>query len=305
MSLFGNENFYHNTIRKYITLFGVLFNDIVLERKNSENEVEQTIKIPIIYGPRHKIMSRIEQDPKLDKKVAITLPRMSFEMTGLSYDADRKRSQIHQNKNFDTKNGRKIVSVQFVPQPYNFTFTLHIFVRNYSDGVNIVENILPFFAPEWTTSVKLIPEMDITLDIPTILQGINLEDSYEGDLETRRAVIWSLDFQMKGYIFGPVKRSGVIIRRTTTHLFDTTDNVGGKIKEIERLANTINVPYANTVLSSLNVDASKLLSNTENTGNTSIVSTITTFPTLANTNIIDIDPDEDIFKLDSDIHEYI
>ena len=364
--MFGHQPFYHSTIRKYITLFGTLFNDIVIERKidnlagNSwswnanttiltanesefENQLEegdvlefeisgmkqranvgiianntsltldsindgddeittkpkkinadQTLKIPITYGPREKMMERINRDPDLDTKVAITLPRMSFEMTGLNYDSGRKLTRTHKNRKF-LSNSR--ILEQYTPQPYIFNFSLHIFVRNYSDGVNIVENIIPFFCPEWTSQVNLIPEMDITLDIPTILQGINLEDSYEGNFDTRRSIIWSLDFTMKGYLFGPTTQSNTI-KRTTTHLYDTTEYIGSQIKSIK---NATNQNYAaNTSLEE--IDASNILTST---GNTGISATIATFPTADDKNIIEINPDEDEFKLEQDIHEYL
>ena len=208
--MFG-KTFYHESIRKYIIVFGNMFNGIYVQRFNNAGTRIQNIKVPIAYGPKQKFLTRLYQDPNLDKDVAISLPRMGFEMTGITYAANRKTTGLYKNVVVNTDDNSK-VKTQYQPVPYDFNITLSIFVRNADDGAQIVEQILPYFQPEWTNNVKLIPSMNITLDVPTVLQSTTLEDTYEGDFESRRALIYNLDFLMKGYVFGPVTNSGIIKR---------------------------------------------------------------------------------------------
>lgn len=198
--MFGNT-FHHNTLRKYVILFGTVFNNIFVTRQNTIGETIQTIKVPLSYGPKEKFLARLEGNPDLDNKVAMTVPRISFEMTTFQYDPDRKLNTL--NRKF--KNNK----AQYQPVPYNITFQLSILVKNAEDGTKIVEQILPYFTPEWTASVHLIPDMeDDPWDIPIILNSISTEDTYEGNFETRRAIIWTLEFTLKGYLFGPSKQIG-------------------------------------------------------------------------------------------------
>ena len=208
--MFG-KTFYHESIRKYIIVFGNMFNGIYVQRFNNAGTRIQNIKVPIAYGPKQKFLTRLYQDPNLDKDVAISLPRMGFEMTGITYAANRKTTGLYKNVTVNTSDKSKVKS-QYQPVPYDFNITLSVFVRNADDGAQIVEQILPYFQPEWTNNVKLIPSMNITLDVPTVLQSTTLEDTYEGDFESRRALIYNLDFLMKGYVFGPVTNSGIIKR---------------------------------------------------------------------------------------------
>ena len=202
--MFGST-FSHDILRKYVILFGTLFNNIYINRHNNTGETIQTIKVPLSYGPKEKFLARLEGNPDLDNKIAITVPRISFEMTTFQYDPDRKLNTLNRK----VKNNK----YQYQPVPYNITFQLSILVKNADDGTKIIEQILPYFAPEWTPSVHLIPDMeDDPWDIPIILNSISTEDTYENNFETRRAIIWTLEFTMKGYIFGPTKRidGGVI-----------------------------------------------------------------------------------------------
>ena len=197
--MFGNT-FHHNTLRKYVILFGTVFNNIFVTRQNTAGETIQTIKVPLSYGPKEKFLARLEGNPDLSNKVAITVPRISFEMTSFQYDPDRKLNTLNRK----LKNNKS----QYQPVPYNITFQLSILVKNAEDGTKIVEQILPYFTPEWTASVHLIPDMeDDPWDIPIILNSVTPEDTYEGDFQTRRAIVWTLEFTLKGYLFGPVKTS--------------------------------------------------------------------------------------------------
>lgn len=200
-----NNTFYHGTIRKYVSLFGTLFNDIYINRDLGDG-TSQTMKVPLSYGPKEKALARLDANPQLDKSVAITLPRMGFEITTMSYDATRKLQTIQKN----AKVGDGLKTRQYVPVPYNISFSLYIMVKNAEDGTKIIEQILPYFTPDWTPTVNLIPELDLKYDVPIVLLNILSQDTYEGTYDQRRVLTWTLDFILKGYVFGPVKQQGVI-----------------------------------------------------------------------------------------------
>lgn len=207
------QTFYFSTIRKYVILVGTLFNDICVVKTDpkSNNEVS-LVRVPITYGPKDKMLARVFQDPNIDRPTAtFPLPMISFEMGKMSYDGTRKLHTIGKVSNkSDLTTEQSIFRYQYNPVPYNIDFKVHIYTKNVEDGTKIIEQILPYFTPDWTTRVKLIPEMNITMDIPVVLTDISYEDNYEGDLKDRRQIIWTLDMVVKGYIYGPVKKSGVI-----------------------------------------------------------------------------------------------
>lgn len=206
--MFGHT-FYHNVIRKYIILFGTLFNDIHITRSNSSGTQIDLIKVPLSYAPKEKILSRVDADPDIDRQAAVVLPRLAFEMQSMEYDGTRKLPTTIKRVTADADYPSKL-TYQYVPVPYNLKFKLYIFVKNAEDGTKIVEQILPFFTPDWTSTIELIPEMSITADIPIVLNSIDTEDSYTGNFETRRSLIWTLDFTLKGYVYGPVRKTGII-----------------------------------------------------------------------------------------------
>jgi hypothetical protein len=204
------QSFYFSTIRKYVTLFGTLFDNISITRTDKNGRLNDFIKVPITYSPKEKMLARIIQDPNLDRPSAVpSLPLMAFEMTTIGYDSDRKLSTVKKIVTSDPSNADKM-KYQYNPVPYNFGFTLHVMVKNAEDGTKIIEQILPYFTPDWTTSVHLVPEMDITMEIPVILTNISQEDAYESDFKERRSLTWTLDFVLKGYVFGPVKTGKII-----------------------------------------------------------------------------------------------
>ena len=205
--MFG-QTFYHKSLRNYIIMFGNLFNDIQVNRYDSNNKLNTSIKVPINYGPRDKALSRIDQNPDLIPEYGIILPRMSFEMIAMNYAPTRKLNTIDRRAKLVSDNSR--LQFQYNPVPYDINMTLSIMVQNADDGAQILEQILPFFTPEWTTTMKLVPGMDFLTDIPVVLQAVSTEDTYEGSFETRRALIHTLDFIIKGYFYGPVKTSEVI-----------------------------------------------------------------------------------------------
>ena len=216
--MFGNE-FYHETIRRYVIVFGTMFNDMVVWRRNNAGAIIKRIKVPIAYGPRAKFLSRIQQDPNLTKPDAISLPRMSFQIAGYNYDVTRKLTTVGQIKGpgtSDTVNG----SV-YNPVPWNIDFDLSIYVLNAEDGTQLIEQILPYFTPEWTNTMKLVDDLDIRMDVPVVLNTINTEDTYEDSYENRRTIIHTLNFTMKGYLFGPVKNKDIInVANTRTFVLD-------------------------------------------------------------------------------------
>lgn len=206
-----HEQFYHSIIRKYVIAFGNLFNNIVVQRHDfSENKL-QSIAVPISYGPKESFLVRMRQDPNLDAEVAITLPRIGFQIMGMTYEPNRKLSSTLRNITLDDNNEKRR-KTQFVPVPYNIEFQLSVFVRNTDDGTQIVEQIIPYFRPEFTTSINIIPEMDLSVDTPIILNDVSIEEIYEGDLISRQALVFNLQFSLKGYMYGPIKNKGIITR---------------------------------------------------------------------------------------------
>ena len=218
--MFGNS-FYHASLRKYIILFGTLFNDIHINRKNSAGNIIQRIKCPLTYAPREKVTARLEQNISLTEKQSIILPRLSFEMTNLTYDPSRKLNTI--NKIVKDPNTGNNVKRVYSPVPYDINFEFNMYTRYAEDATQILEQIVPFFTPEWTSTINLIPEIDYKVDIPVVLNSLASQDTYEGDFETRRALIWNLNFTMRAYLFGPVKEQG-IVKGVNTNIFTTHSN---------------------------------------------------------------------------------
>ena len=247
------QQYYHGAIRKYVIAFGNLFNDIIIQRLDVNGNRIQSILVPLAYGPKEKWLVRLVQDPNLDADVAITLPRMGFEITGMSYASSRKLSSTLQNVRLRPSDFSRL-NTQFIPVPYDIDFQLSVFVKNADDGAQIIEQILPFFRPEFTTQVNLIPEMQVVVDTPIVLNGVTIEDTYEGDFDSRRALIYNLTFSVKAYLYGPISNSG-IIQRAITNFVDTTTDAEPTIDRItitpSQFANgsPLFVPSGNTQLS--------------------------------------------------------
>ena len=214
--MLGNATFYNRTIRKIVVAFGTVFNDIYLIRYTKDGvTAKETIKVPLNWGAKEKYITRLTSDPSLTKSIATTLPRISFEMTGMSYDSSRKLPTTV--RNFSANNATT-VNAQYVPVPYNFDFSLSIYVRNTEDGTQILEQILPFFTPDFSVTVDFIPLMDPKYDMPIILNSVSNETTYEGDMMETRMIIWNLEFTAKSHIWPPVK-TGKIINTANTNLF--------------------------------------------------------------------------------------
>jgi hypothetical protein len=266
----------HDSLRKYIIVFGTVFNDIYINRLSNAGEVLQTLKVPLTYGPKDKVLSRLEQSPRLDNQVGIILPRISFEMTTMEYDPTRKLNTLNKlTKQSTTAGTDDEVKYQYQPVPYDMQFEMNILVKNAEDGTRIVEQIVPYFTPDFTVSVNLVPEVDGPRDIPIILNSITSQDEYEGSFEQRRALIWTLSFTMKGYLYGPTKKSKLIKHAETVFRFPedvatgNTNSTANTIVVTSRPGLTANgQPTTNTALSISYEDI-------KSTDNYSIINTIT------------------------------
>lgn len=208
--------FYHSIIRKTVVAFGTLFNNIELHR---ENEV---MKVPLAYGPIDKFLARLDQNPDpTNKRVQITLPRVSFEMGSIDYDSSRKVAPTSKIKIPSADNNAKTA---YMPVPYNISFTLGIIAKTQDDSLQILEQILPYFQPHFNLTIKLVEEVNEVRDIPITLNSIDYEDTYEGDFATRRAIIYTLRFTAKTYLYGPVTESAAI-KKAIVDTYTSMDQV--------------------------------------------------------------------------------
>ena len=201
--------FYHETVRKIIVSFGTMFNEINLVRKDSSGSITQSMKVPLAYGPKEKFLARLRQDADLSKTVAITLPRLGFEIKNLSYDPTRKLNRVQKFKKVKGAKASQL-DTQYMPVPYNLELELYIMAKQSDDALQIVEQILPYFQPDYTLTINDMTDMGIKRDVPVVLGGISYEDNYEGDFTARRALIYTLSFTTKFYLYGPVTSSKVI-----------------------------------------------------------------------------------------------
>ena len=192
--------FYHEILRRTVVSFGTLFNDIHIRHRNSNDGEISDMRVPLAYGPIQKFLARIEQQPNLNKATQISLPRMSFEMNSIQYDPTRKAGVTQTFKASDGTNLKKV----FMPVPYNIGFELNILCKLNDDALQIVEQILPFFQPAFNLTVDLIDSIGEKRDISVVLDNISFQDDYEGDFSTRRALIYTLQFTAKTYMFGPI-----------------------------------------------------------------------------------------------------
>lgn len=220
--MLGKTHFYNRTIRKVVVSFGTVFNEIFLQRYDSNFNKKEIFKVPLSYGSKEKYITRITSDPNLTRSINVVVPRISFELTGLSYDVSRKQQSLIRNF---SKSSNGTLQSQFAPVPYDFNFSLSIYVRNTEDGTQILEQILPSFTPDFTVTVNFIPEMDQRYDVPIILNSVNTSTDYEGDMMTTRLITWDLEFTVKGYIWpAVVEPSGLI------GAFSNTANAYGSVK---------------------------------------------------------------------------
>ena len=206
------QQFYHETMRKVVVAFGTIFNNINIVRKNNSGAIIQRMKVPLAYGPKQKFLVRLNNDPSLKTKTAVTLPRIGFEINNLSYDPVRKLNRVQKFKKVKSSSAKaNRLDTQFMPVPYNLDFTLFVMAKNSDDALQIVEQILPYFQPDYTVTINDMTDMGIKRDVPIVLESVSYEDSYRGDYGDRRAIIYTLTFTSKFYLYGPVT-SGKIIK---------------------------------------------------------------------------------------------
>ena len=251
----------HDSLRKYIIVFGTVFNDIYINRLDNDQEVRQTLKVPLTYGPKDKVLARLEQNPEMLNQAGIVLPRISFEMTTLEYDPTRKLNTLNKlTKQSATGGTDDEVKYQYQPVPYDIQFEMNILVKNAEDGTRIVEQIVPYFTPDFTVSVNLVPEVDGPRDIPIILNSISSQDQYEGNFTERRVLTWTLNFTLKGYMYGPTKKSKLIkFAETTFRLPEdvatgNTTNTSNTIVVASRPGLTANGVATSNVAASIDYD---------------------------------------------------
>ena len=204
------QYFYNQSTRNVVVAFGTLFNNIQLTKKDASGATIQAMKVPLAYGPKQKWLARLTEDPNLAKKVAVTLPRIGFEIAGITYDATRKQNKVIKVKKVADGADNEQVKSGFMPVPYNVEFELFIMSKSSDDALQIVEQILPYFQPEYTVTLRESPDLDIIRDVPIVLNSISYEDDYEGDFASRRSVIYTLSFTAKYYLYGPVTSQNVI-----------------------------------------------------------------------------------------------
>ena len=218
------EYFYHQRIKKSVAVFGTIFNNIYVIRKNSSGNVLSQVKVPLAYAPREKYLERIRTNPDLrnDSTVALKLPRMSFEITSFQYDTTRKLPKLNSfNRDLSTSNNQRYKIYQ--PVPYIISFQLNIYAKNQDDALQIVEQIIPYFNPQYSVTIRPVEEdQSIKEDVPITIQALSFSDDFDGNMENRRTIIYTLDFVMTTNFYGPMYKSD-IIRKTTTNIHELID----------------------------------------------------------------------------------
>ena len=225
------EYFYHEILRRTVVSFGSLFNEISIKHTDNSGNVKSVIKVPLAYGPTQKFLARLEQSPDLNKPVQITLPRMSFEFTGLIYDPTRKSTTTQTFIAKSAVDGTETKKV-YLPVPYNMQFELSIMSKLNDDALQIIEQILPFFQPAYSMTIELVDIINEKRDIPVVLENITMQDDYEGNFTTRRVLIYTLRFTAKTYLFGPVSSATKDIIKKATIGYITGGTTDSPTREI-------------------------------------------------------------------------
>ena len=225
------EYFYHEILRRTVVSFGSLFNEISIKHTDNSGNVKSVIKVPLAYGPTQKFLARLEQSPDLNKPVQITLPRMSFEFTGLTYDPTRKSTTTQTFIAKSAVDGTETKKV-YLPVPYNMQFELSIMSKLNDDALQIIEQILPFFQPAYSMTIELVDIINEKRDIPVVLENITMQDDYEGNFTTRRVLIYTLRFTAKTYLFGPVSSATKDVIKKATVGYITGGTTDSPTREI-------------------------------------------------------------------------
>ena len=234
--MFGTH-FYHQKVRKCVALFGALFNNIYVIRSNSSGQVTSQIKVPLSYAPKQKYLERIRENPDLDtdSKVAIKLPRMSFEILSFAYDNQRQLTKISNFNTIGTSNTNR--QKFYSPVPYTINFQLNVYAKSQDDALQIVEQIIPTFNPQYTLTIKPFATEypGFKEDIPIVIQGLSFSDDYDASLEQRRTIIYTLDFEMKVSFYGPIN-TGEIIRNSIVDIYLQENGLADSDIKLERIS---------------------------------------------------------------------
>lgn len=231
--MFGTY-FYHQRIRKSVAVFGSLFNNIYIMRKDASGNAMSTVKVPLSYAPKRKFIERLLENPDLynDTKVAVKLPRMSFEIISINYDATR---QLSKNNNYILSSAQNTKTKVNAPAPYNISFQLNIYAKSQDDALQVVEQIFPYFTPQYSLTIKPIDGYStLKEDTPIVLTGVTFTDDYEGALEDRRTIIYTLDFEMKINFYGPTG-TGTIIRKSIVDIYNMNAGLADSDIKIETI----------------------------------------------------------------------
>jgi len=248
------EYFYNEILRRTVIAFGTLFNNISIKHTNSSNQVVSDLKVPLAYGPTQKFLARLTQSPDLNKAVAMTLPRMSFEFTGLTYDSSRK---VTTTQTFTSKSATdgSVTKKAYMPVPYNMQFELSIMSKLNDDALQIIEQILPYFQPSYNLTVELVDEIDEKRDIPIVLENVTMQDDYEGDFSTRRVLLYTLRFTAKTFLFGPVTTATKDIIKTAKVSFISGTDLTNTSRELAYTASPRAIKnYTGTIVTTLAKD---------------------------------------------------
>tara|TARA_B110000858_G_scaffold30245_1_gene32862 strand:- start:350 stop:1396 length:1047 start_codon:yes stop_codon:yes gene_type:complete len=266
--MFGTH-FYHETVKRSVSIFGTLFNNITIKKTKSDGTVLSQQIVPISYGPKQKWLERLSEEADLSdgNRSAISLPRMAFEIAGFEYDATRQQNKLIRSQKSTLESGDVKRSFQYAPAPYTINFTLSILAKQANDGLQIIEQILPYFQPEYNVTMKMVDSMSEVRDVPITLNSVAMEDTYEGGFDERRVIEHTLEFSMKIYFFGPVYQ-GTIIKNVIERDYINTDaggfttsqiNSSGLIKEVKHyepafaeVANAVSSSTAVTFASAIN-----------------------------------------------------
>lgn len=235
--MFKNKTFYHSHIKKAIVAFGMIFNNINIERKDKDGTVAQVIRVPLSYSTKQKFLSRIAAVPDITeyRDVQITLPRIGFEITGLQYDSARKISPIQRNRAVGAGDDTNTVRSTFISTPYNMGIALYVFAKNQEDALQVVEQVFPFFNPDFNVTINELPELGIKRDIKITLDGVDYDDQYEGDFTSRQSIIWTLNFTMRLNFYGYVANVGVI-KESIAKLYTDIDLDTVQVKSVHEVA---------------------------------------------------------------------
>ena len=249
------EYFYNEIFRRTIISFGSLFNNILIKQDDSSGDVNNQFKVPLAYGPTQKFLARITQQPDLNKSVSLSLPRMSFEFVGLTYDPSRKVTQTQKFKKALTSS-KTSIQTAYMPVPYNMEFELAIMTKLNDDMLQIVEQILPYFQPAYTMSVNLVESIGEKRDIPVTLESISMDDDYEGDFSSRRALVYTLRFSAKTYLFGPISSaSSDIIKKVSVGYVAGSTGTGTPQRDLTYAVEPRAIKnYTGTVLTTIDQD---------------------------------------------------